>query len=134
MLAEALDHFQPDVVHVFSLAGLSKSLIFSLRAFKLPVVYDVFDHWLSANVREDPWLQFWNAPTLPLLRHSARKVLEASGERGRMDSCAPTRMMKGYERIPAIFGDGQERANVQPDTVAGFNFDRTTSAAAPSKN
>jgi glycosyltransferase involved in cell wall biosynthesis len=109
---------------VFSLAGLSKSHIFSLRAFKLPVVYDVFDHWLSANVREDPWLQFWNAPSLPILRHSARFILELSGERGRTDSSAPSRMMKGYERIPAIFGTGKDRANVAPNTVAGFRFDR----------
>lgn len=123
VLAEVLQQFQPEVVHVFSLIGLSKSLIFTLRNSHIPVVYDVFDHWLSANVREDPWLHFWNAPSLPFLGGSTRKALEVSGERGRLDSSAPTRMGRGYDRIPAIFGD-KERAGVEPNTVAGFRFDR----------
>jgi len=87
-------------------------------------VFDVFDHWLSANVREDPWLRFWNAPSLPLLAASTRKSLEMSGERGRLDSTAPTRLMKGYDRIPALFGEAKERAAVEPNSIAGFRFDR----------
>jgi len=110
-------------VHVFSLFGLSKSLLFTLHNAKLPVVYDVFDHWLSANVREDPWLRFWNSPSLPLFSQSTRKALEMSGERGRLDASAPTRMMKGYERLPALFGDAKVRAAVEPNTIAGFRFD-----------
>jgi glycogen(starch) synthase len=124
VLRETLDQFQPDVVHVFSLFGLSKSLIFTLYNSKRPVVYDVFDHWLSANVREDPWLHFWNAPSLPLLAQSKRKALEMSGERIRLDSTAPTRLMRGYDRVPGIFGEGKDRAAVAPNSVAGFRFDR----------
>jgi glycosyltransferase involved in cell wall biosynthesis len=119
VLSEALAHFQPDVVHVFSLDGISKSLIFTLYNSKLPVVYDVFDHWLSANVREDPWLRFWNAPSLPFLSHSTRKALEMSGERLRLDDCAPTRMMRGYDRTPSLFGN-----NPAPNSIGGFRFDR----------
>jgi len=123
VLREALDQFQPDVVHVFSLFGLSKSLIFTLCNSKRPVVYDVFDHWLSANVREDPWLRFWNSPSLPFLAHSTRKALEMSGERIRLDSTAPTRLRRGYDRVPGIFGDGRDRAVVAPNSVPGFRFD-----------
>jgi glycosyltransferase involved in cell wall biosynthesis len=119
VLMEALEEFQPDVVHVFSLAGISKSLVFTLCNSKLPVVYDVFDHWLSANVREDPWLRFWNAPSLPILSQSTRKALEMSGERGRLDTSAPTRMRRGYERMPTLFGD-----TVAPNTIGGFRLDR----------
>jgi glycosyltransferase involved in cell wall biosynthesis len=124
VLRETLDQFQPDVVHVFSLFGLSKSLIFTLYNSKRPVVYDVFDHWLSANVREDPWLHFWNAPSLPFLGQSKRKALEMSGERIRLDSTAPTRLMRGYDRVPGIFGEGKDRAAVAPNSIAGFRFDR----------
>jgi glycosyltransferase involved in cell wall biosynthesis len=124
VLREALDQFQPDIVHVFSLFGLSKSLIFTLYNSKRPVVYDVFDHWLSANVREDPWLRFWNSPSLPFLAQSTRKALEMSGERTRLDSTAPTRLMKGYERAPGIFGEGRHRAVVAPNSIPGFRFDR----------
>jgi glycogen(starch) synthase len=118
-LTEAIEHFKPDVVHVFSLAGISKSLVFTLYNSKLPVVYDVFDHWLSANVREDPWLRFWNAPSLPFLAQSTRKALEMSGERGRLDTSAPTRMMRGYDRLPALFGDA-----VAANSIGGLRFDR----------
>jgi glycogen synthase len=124
VLREALDQFQPDVVHVFSLFGLSKSLIFTLYNSKRPVVYDVFDHWLSANVREDPWLSFWNSPSLPFLAQSTRKALEMSGERIRLDSTAPTRLMRGYDRVPGIFGEGKDRAVVAPNSIPGFRFDR----------
>jgi glycosyltransferase involved in cell wall biosynthesis len=86
-------------------------------------VYDVFDHWLSANVREDPWLRFWNAPSLPLLAQSARAALEMSGERGRLDDIAPTRIKKGYERLPGVFGDGKALAAVTPNSIGGFRFD-----------
>jgi glycogen synthase len=123
-LRETLDRFEPDIVYVFSLFGLSKSLIFTLCNSRRPVVYDVFDYWLAANVREDPWLHFWNSPSLPLLESSKRKALEMSGERLRLDSTAPTRLMRGYDRIPGIFGDGKDRARVAPNSIAGFRFDR----------
>ncbi|MGZ5546026.1 MAG: glycosyltransferase [Limisphaerales bacterium] len=123
VLMETIQEFQPDVIHVFSLAGLSKSLIFTLRHSKLPTVYDVYDYWLSAEVMEDPWLRYWNAPSLSFLEQSARAALEMSGERGRLDSTAPTRMQKGYDRLP-IFGDAKTRAQVAPNSIAGFRFDR----------
>jgi len=123
VLLEVIEEFKPEVIHVFSLFGLSKSLLFTLHNSRLPVVYDVFDHWLSANVREDPWLRFWNAPSPPLLTQSARKALEMSGERGRLDATAPTRLMKGYDRVPALFGVGKARAAVEPDSIPGFRFD-----------
>jgi glycosyltransferase involved in cell wall biosynthesis len=124
VMQETIEQVAPEVVHVFSLLGLSKSLIFTLRNSRLPVVYDVFDHWLSANVREDPWLRYWNSPSLPLFTQSSRKAMELSGERGRLDSSAPTRMGKGYDRLPALFGDAKERAAVEPNTIGGFRFDR----------
>jgi glycosyltransferase involved in cell wall biosynthesis len=124
VLREAIEHFAPQLLHVFSLHGISKSLLFTLHHSRLPVVYDVFDYWLSADVREDPWLHFWNAPSLPLLAQSTRKTLEMSGERGRLDATAPTRLMKGYDRIPALFGQAKERAAVEPNSISGFRFDR----------
>lgn len=124
VLTEVIEHFQPDVIHVFSLHGLSKSLIFTLRNCKLPTVYDVADHWLSAGVREDPWLRFWNSPSLPFLDSSTRSALEMSGERGRLDSTAPTRMRKGYERLPMLYGDAKAIAAVEPNSIPSFRFDR----------
>ena len=123
VLLEALEEFEPEVVHVFSLHGISKSLLFTLHSSKVPVVYDVYDHWLSANIREDPWLRFWNSPSLPLLQHSSRTALEMSGERNRLDQAAPTRLKKGYDRLPVLFAEGKDLATVEPNSIAGFQFD-----------
>jgi glycosyltransferase involved in cell wall biosynthesis len=123
VLTEALEEFEPELVHVFSLHGLSKSLLFTLRHAKVPVVYDVHDHWLSADVREDPWLRFWSSPSLPLLQQSSRTALEMSGERGRLDQTAPTRVKRGYDRQPVLFAEGKDLAAVEPDSIAGFQFD-----------
>ena len=124
VVMETVQSFQPDVIQVFSLHGLSKSLIFTLRNCKIPTVYDIADHWLSAGVREDPWLRFWNAPSLPFLDSSTRTALELSGERGRLDSTAPTRMRKGYERLPMLFGDAKAIAAVESNSIPSFRFDR----------
>ena len=123
-LLETIAAFQPEIVHVFSLHGLSKSLIFSLRHTPAPAAYGVFDHWLSAGVPEDPWLRYWNAPSLPFLQQSSRAALEMSGERGRLDASAPTRMMAGYDRIPALYGNAQARAAAAPNSITAFRFDR----------
>ena len=123
-LLETIAAFEPEIVHVFSLHGLSKSLVFSLRNARVPAAYAVYDHWLSAGVQEDPWLRFWNAPSLPFLRQSGRAVLELLGERGRLDGRAPTRMVKGYDRIPALYGDAKARAAAAPDSITAFRFDR----------
>ena len=124
VLNEVIERFEPDVIHVFSLLGLSKSLIFSLRNCKRPTVYDVADHWISSGIREDPWLRWWNAPSPGLLDQSARTALEMSGERGRLDSTAPTRMAKGYERLPGLYGSPKQIATVEPNSLPSFRFDR----------
>jgi glycogen synthase len=123
-LRDVLGRFQPELIHVHSLAGLSKSLIFALRHARVPVVYDLADHWLSTELRHDPWLRWWNAPALPFASQSARRALELSGERNRLDSTAPTRMVRGVDRIPEIFGDEKSLAAVEPNSVGAFHFDR----------
>jgi glycosyltransferase involved in cell wall biosynthesis len=124
VLRETVEEFAPEIVHVFSLLGLSKSLIFSLRQTRVPAAYDVHDHWLSADVPADPWLRYWNAPSLPFLEQSGRAAMEMSGERGRLDATAPTRMMKGYDRLPGLYGDAKARAAVAPNSLTGFRFER----------
>ena len=120
VLSEAIAEFQPDLVYVWSLRGLSKALIFALRHSRLPVVYDIADRWLADEVREDPWLRWWNAPGTNLTRSS----LELAGQRNRLDAVAPTRMMKGIDRIPEVYGRPEIVANVQADSITAFRLDR----------
>ncbi len=124
VLREVVAQFQPDVIHVFSLHGLPASLIFGLRNTRFPTVYDVADHWISADIRDDPWLRFWNAPSPGFLGQSARSALELSGERGRLDETAPTRMAKGYERLPQLYGSPQQMGEVEANSIHSFRFDR----------
>jgi glycogen synthase len=124
VLSETIQQFQPDVIQVFSLQGLSKSLIFTLRNSKFPIVYDVSDFWISEDIRQDPWLRFWNSPSIGMMESSMRKTLELSGERGRLDTDAPTRLMKGYERLPSVFGSPKDLSLVEPNSIPAFRFDR----------
>jgi glycogen(starch) synthase len=124
VLHEVIQRFQPDVVHVHSLDGLSKSLVYGLRNARVPVAYDVADDWVCTGIAADAWLRYWNAPALSFLEQSTRKGLELSGERGRLDDSAPTRMMRGYDRLPMLYGNKEETSAVQPNSIAAFRFDR----------
>ena len=115
-LRESIGSFLPDVVQVFSLRGLSKSLIYGLRHSHVPTVYDVADTWLSDDLAHDPWLRWWNHPA----RNFARGALELSGQRGKLDETAPTRMAKGCDRMPDVFGDGP----AAPSSVSTVRLER----------
>jgi glycogen(starch) synthase len=115
VLRDSLQEFAPEVVVIFSLAGISKSFLFSLRHCGVPTVFDVADHWMTLEVRNDPWLRWWNHPATNL----ARKALEFSGQRNSLDNLAPTRLMKGYDRMPELYTD-----EPRPNSLNAFRFDR----------
>ncbi|MBI5388065.1 MAG: glycosyltransferase family 4 protein [Verrucomicrobia bacterium] len=117
-LREQIAEFQPAVVHVFSLRGLSKSLIYGLHHARLPVVYDVADTWLAEDVRNDPWLRWWNHPG----SNGQRTLKEWTGQRGKLDTIAPTRFMPGCDRIPELYGD--DASAPEPNSISAFRFDR----------
>lgn len=123
-LRETIGNYQPELVHVFSLEGLSKSLLFTLRHCRLPTVYDVANSWLAEGIRKDPWLKWWNQTHAPFGENMTRGTLEMSGKRNALDENAPTRMMKGYERLPQVYGNAAELATVQPNSITAFRFDR----------
>jgi glycosyltransferase involved in cell wall biosynthesis len=121
---ETLAEFKPDLIHVFSLTGLSKSLIFAVRNSHVPAVYDVADGWLVADLRQDPWLRWWNRPGGPALETMSRNSLELLGQRAKLDALAPTRLMPGYDRLPEVFGSEADLARVKPNSISAFRFDR----------
>lgn len=121
VVRETIANFLPELIYVWSLKGISKSLIFNLRNTNIPTVYDVGDYWLSDEIREDPWLSWWNRPKTSVASGMMRKVMESTGQRDKLNEIAPTRMMKGYERVPELFGDN---VNPQPGSIGAFHFDR----------
>jgi glycogen synthase len=121
VVRETIANFLPELIYVWSLAGLSKSIVFNLRQTNIPTVYDVADDWLSDGIREDSWLAWWNNPKVPLAASMMRKTLETTGQRDKLNEAAPTRMMKGYERVPELYADP---AKVQPGSIGAFYFER----------
>lgn len=87
VLRAELADFHPDVVHVWNLGGLSKTLMLTLQAARLPVVYDVSDHWIARSLRADVWLNWWNdvagGPGAKLLRRFLRATGLATALRRR---------------------------------------------------
>jgi glycosyltransferase involved in cell wall biosynthesis len=77
-LADEISHFCPELIHVWNMGGLSKSLLLALEQGAIPVVYDVSDHWIARSLRADVWLGWWNRPRGKFARvilHGIRKVL-----------------------------------------------------------
>jgi glycosyltransferase involved in cell wall biosynthesis len=103
---------------------LSKSIIFTLRNSRLPTVYHVADGWLMTGVREDPWLRWWNRPGGPFASRVWRWLLELARQRSRADAHAPTRLTRGYDRLPDVYGDAASLAKVPPNSISAFRFDR----------
>jgi glycogen synthase len=68
----------------------------------------------------DPWLRWWNSPGANLVRSG----LELSGQRNRYDGLAPTHLMKGYDRVPEIFGPPRTVSQVLPNSISVCRFDR----------
>lgn len=124
VMREAIAEFQPEVIHVWSLFGLSKSLIFTLRQSQLPVVYDIADHWLAKELLKDPWLQWWNRGQAPLASKLARLFLELTGKRESLDAMAPTRHTNEYQRLPELFDAPDSTVLLKLKGLTIFHFER----------
>jgi len=116
VLREAIAEFGPDVIHIFSLRGLSKSLVVTLRRSGVPTCFDVSDTWLAEELRDDPWLAWWHRDKLPAMQKIQRTGLEVSGQRAKWDATTPTFLDPGINRLPAIF-DPDDRARVAPNSL-----------------
>ncbi|GAB5558383.1 MAG: hypothetical protein SynsKO_00300 [Synoicihabitans sp.] len=81
--------FQPDVVHVWNLGGISKSLILTLQDINLPTVYDVSDHWIAQSLQADVWLRWWNGQSRSLGARIVAATLKLFGARARLAPIAP---------------------------------------------
>ena len=89
VLREELAAHQPDVVHVWNLGGLSKSLMLTLQEWGGPVVYDVSDHWIARSLRADVWLRWWNGEAGGVAATMARAALRLTGLAQLVRSSAP---------------------------------------------
>ncbi len=89
VLRETLATQRPDLVHVWNLGGLSKSLMLTLQAWGGPVVYDVSDHWIARSLRADVWLRWWNGEAGGWGAGVIRTLLRATGMAALLNRAAP---------------------------------------------
>lgn len=89
VLADEIAAVQPDLIHVWNMGGISKSLLLRVEQAGVAVVYDVSDHWIARSLRADVWLSWWNRPRSGVSRF-AHALLRLSGFRAWVDRSAPT--------------------------------------------
>lgn len=90
ILRQAIAVHQPDVVHVWCMGGLSKSLCLTLQRSGVPTVYDVSDHWILRSLKGDVWLDWWNRSHGSPGSRMLRLLWTICGIRKRCDPLAPT--------------------------------------------
>lgn len=123
VLREAVAEFEPDLIHVGSLRGVSKSLLVTLRRTGVPTCYEMSDLWLAEELRDDPWLAWWHREKLPAMQKVQRTGLEVAGQRARWDAATPTFIEPGVNRLPAIF-DRHDETGFKPNSITALQFRR----------
>jgi glycosyltransferase involved in cell wall biosynthesis len=94
----------------------------TLRASRKPYLYDVDDYWIVNELREDPWLFWWNSNNISFQSNVMRRGLEMGGQRDKLDGVAPTRCQMGLERLPEVFSKPQ--VELEPNSIGVFHFNR----------
>ncbi|CAA6678248.1 MULTISPECIES: glycosyltransferase family 4 protein [unclassified Lentimonas] len=84
-----IDTLQPDVVHVWNMGGISKSLLHTLEQSKRPLVYDISDHWIARSLKADVWLSWWNDQG-SIMRTTLRSLATLTGVRKSISAKVPT--------------------------------------------
>ncbi|MFA5033435.1 MAG: glycosyltransferase [bacterium] len=62
ILKKLVYELRPDVLFLFNMGALSKSLLKTIESFDIPVVYDISDYWLACDKMVDNWLNYWQSP------------------------------------------------------------------------
>jgi glycogen synthase len=88
-LLDAITRHKPDLVYVWNMGGLSKSIVLTLQRIGIPTVFYLSDHWIARGFTSDVWLNWWNGPA-SFSKRILRKTAELIGVRSRLDQSAPT--------------------------------------------
>jgi glycosyltransferase involved in cell wall biosynthesis len=99
-LRALLDGLKPDVVHVWNMGGITKSLLHTLEAEPTPLVYDISDHWIARSLKADVWLSWWNDPG-SIFRNTLRGLAGLTGIRKSISKKVPTASVRDlkFKRI-----------------------------------
>ncbi|HYE29979.1 MAG TPA: glycosyltransferase family 4 protein [Methylomirabilota bacterium] len=90
VLNETLDRVQPDLVYVWNMGGLSKSMLHTLQRRGIPTAFYLSDHWIARGLAADVWLRWWNTPEPTFPQRALRSFAAVTGLRDRFDKATPT--------------------------------------------
>lgn len=90
VLRRTMAEFQPDIVHVWNLGGISKSLLLTLEELGVPVALYLSDHWIARSLKADVWMDWWNRSTMSFPARLLRSAWSLLGMRRRWSRIAPT--------------------------------------------
>jgi glycosyltransferase involved in cell wall biosynthesis len=79
-----LERFKPDLVYVWNMTSLSKSLLFQMQELGIRVVYDLHADWLlPEKFNCDPWYHWW-CTSQRLRTRLPRARMQITGQRRRV--------------------------------------------------
>ncbi|MDX1952013.1 MAG: glycosyltransferase family 4 protein [Verrucomicrobiota bacterium] len=102
MVRAALNRVRPDIVYVWNMGGISKSILLTLQKMNIPTLYYLSDHWIARGLTTDVWLNWWNRPDSGDGAALLRKILNWVGVRHLLQQVAPTNPI-GHIQFPAIY-------------------------------
>ena len=102
ILRKTISDFKPDLVYVWNMGGLSKSMLFTLQKIGVPTVFFVSDHWVARCEKADVWLNWWNQKDPSVPQRILRGVWNLSGRRQQIQQIAPTNPVR-HLRFPRIY-------------------------------
>jgi glycosyltransferase involved in cell wall biosynthesis len=103
-LGQLIHDFEPDLIHIWSLHGLGKSLLLQVAESGIPFAVDVADPWLRHEFPRDPWLVYWNSGSVSF----AKKMLRMGHTIAGTGKKIPTAAFRGRKEIKNLFdADGK---------------------------
>ncbi|MDB6038276.1 MAG: hypothetical protein JWM99_2117, partial [Verrucomicrobiales bacterium] len=95
-LREAIARAKPDLVYVWNMGGLSKSMVFALERLGIPVAFYLSDHWIARGSEADVWSQWWNRGNPSIAHRVLRGLLSISGLRACASRIAATQLLREF--------------------------------------
>ena len=65
----------PELLYIWNMGGLTRSLLKVAQDTRLPIVYDIFDNWLAIPVDTAEWTEFWQRQPYSPLRRALKAPL-----------------------------------------------------------
>lgn len=74
IVRETISRVKPDLVYVWNMGGVSKSILLTLERLNIPTAFYLSDHWIARGLQADVWLNWWTGPTTSVPKKIIRTI------------------------------------------------------------